>query len=750
MSVRAWLARIVISAVALTLLFAVTIIAAPFAAAATITQDPTTATGSVDIAGSSSFTAALSTPGFVGTTFAVTSTPTTPGLTLTGSEIATTGTLPAASYSISGTDSDPAGDTPGTWSYTLTVTDVIPQVSPNTGTIDVAGSSTFSGTLSVPGSPGATFVVTSTLATPGLTLTGNQIGTTGTLPAATYSISGTDSDTAGDTPGTWSYTLTVTSDVIVQGSPTTGFTTPATSSTFTDTLAAASGFLGPVTFATSTSGFAITSGDELESSGALSVSGSPYTITGTDSDTYGDAGTWTYSLTVAATHTPTNLIQGSPTTGTVLNTASSTFTAGPITVLNNSGAVTFVTTKAITGLVVSAAGLISTTGSLTTGTYTASGTDRDTVGDTGTWTYTLSVTGAPETVTFKANGGGGVMSPETDSAPTALSLNLFAWAKHTFVDWNTSADGTGVSYANGSLYPFVESTTLYAQWKAGRVPSRTITFLPNGGGGATPSETDNTPTAISVNHFQRAGYSFVEWNTSAKGSGTRFNAGATYSFSKSITLYAQWKKVVVKKPFEVVAFSANGGTGTMVDERQNRATPLTTTHFTRTGYTFVDWNTAANGSGTSYANGASYAFVASTDLFAQWKKIKKVAPPPPPPPPVPSGTQIGPFESGASTLTPSLKTQIQSLANQVKAEKITQIALLGYGDTLTTADERNLTIWSANIALSRQRAGAVATYLEQCLGSLKFTGWSISVAAAGSTKPKTAQGASSIVIAQLS
>jgi outer membrane protein OmpA-like peptidoglycan-associated protein len=541
----------------------------------------------------------------------------------------------------------------------------------------------------------------------------------------------------------------VTPDAIDQGSPTTGFTTIAASSAFTDTLAAASGFVGPVTFVTSTPGFSITNGDELESSGALSASGSPYTVTGTDSDAYGDTGTWTYSLTVAATHIATNLIQSSPTTGTVLNSASSAFTAGPITVLNSVGAITFVTTKSSTGVDVSSSGLISTTGSLTTGTYTVSGTDRDTDGDAGTWTYTLSVTGVLETVTFKANGGGGAMSPESDNAPTALSLNLFTWARHTFVDWNTSANGSGVSYANGSTYPFLASTTLYAQWKAGKVPSHTITFLPNGGSGATPSETDNTPTAISVNHFQRAGYSFVEWNTSAQGSGTRFRAGATYSFSKSITLYAQWKKVVVKKPFEVVTFSPNGGKGTMADERQNRATPLTTTHFTRSGYTFVDWNTAANGSGTSYANGASYAFVASTDLYAQWKKIKK-ATPPPPPPPVPSGTQIGPFTPGESALTSSLETQIQSLANEVKTSKTTQIALLGYGDTLTTAEEHNLKTWTANIALSRQRAGAVATYLEQCLVSLKFTGWSISVAAEGSTKPETAQGASSIVIAQLS
>ena len=33
---------------------------------------------------------------------------------------------------------------------------------------------------------------------------------------------------------------------------------------------------------------------------------------------------------------------------------------------------------------------------------------------------------------------------------------------------------------------------------------------------------------------------------------------------------------------------------------------LTANGFTRTGYTFAGWNTLANGTGTSYANGASY------------------------------------------------------------------------------------------------------------------------------------------------
>ena len=36
------------------------------------------------------------------------------------------------------------------------------------------------------------------------------------------------------------------------------------------------------------------------------------------------------------------------------------------------------------------------------------------------------------------------------------------------------------------------------------------------------------------------------------------------------------------------------------------------------GYTFVGWNTAADGSGTEYAAGATYVFSGNQTLYAQW------------------------------------------------------------------------------------------------------------------------------------
>lgn len=48
-------------------------------------------------------------------------------------------------------------------------------------------------------------------------------------------------------------------------------------------------------------------------------------------------------------------------------------------------------------------------------------------------------------------------------------------------------------------------------------------------------------------------------------------------------------------------------------------TVLNTNTLTYTGYHFTEWNTAANGSGTSYAVGGSFTIVANTTFYAQWE-----------------------------------------------------------------------------------------------------------------------------------
>ena len=73
----------------------------------------------------------------------------------------------------------------------------------------------------------------------------------------------------------------------------------------------------------------------------------------------------------------------------------------------------------------------------------------------------------------------------------------------------------------------------------------------------------------------------------------------------------------------VVTFKANGGTGSDYTQtvKYNTSTALTANKFTRTGYSFNGWKTAAN-SGTSYADKANVTFKANTTLYAQWTPAK--------------------------------------------------------------------------------------------------------------------------------
>ena len=129
-------------------------------------------------------------------------------------------------------------------------------------------------------------------------------------------------------------------------------------------------------------------------------------------------------------------------------------------------------------------------------------------------------------------------------------------------------------------------------------------------------------------------------------------------------------------PSFTVTFNANGGVGFMVPETHNAPTALTLNAFTRTGYTFTGWNTAKNGSGTPYTNGAIYPFTASVTLYAQWK-----APVTPVitwtnPSPILFGTRLGPTQldamatvagnpiAGTYTYSPPAGTLLQPGNNQ--------------------------------------------------------------------------------------
>ncbi len=274
----------------------------------------------------------------------------------------------------------------------------------------------------------------------------------------------------------------------------------------------------------------------------------------------------------------------------------------------------------------------SRTGYAFAGWNTAANGSATAYADGATYPFTATTTlfaqwtvNASFTVTFNGNGStSGSTAAETNHAPASLTANGFSRAGYAFTGWNTTANGSGTAYADGATYPFTANFTLFAQWTVNA--SFSVTFNGNGStSGATAAETNHAPSALTASGFSRTGYTFAGWNTTANGTNTAYADGATYAFTANVTLFAQW---TVDGSF-AVTFNGNGSTsGSTAAETDHAPTALTAGGFARTGYTFAGWNTTANGSGTAYADGATYAFTSNATLFAQWNSPHNVPNPP--------------------------------------------------------------------------------------------------------------------------
>ncbi|MFM6968503.1 MAG: InlB B-repeat-containing protein [Microbacteriaceae bacterium] len=214
-------------------------------------------------------------------------------------------------------------------------------------------------------------------------------------------------------------------------------------------------------------------------------------------------------------------------------------------------------------------------------------------------------------VTFDANSGTGSMAQQTGNYSKPLNAIDFTREAYSFVEWNTEPDGSGDSYANGGMYAFTSDTTLYAQWDA--LPTYTVTYFPNGGSGTMSPQTAYSPQPLLSNGYNYSGYTFLGWNTAANGSGDAYVEGGTFAFTGDLNLYAQWERTR-----HTITFHANHGMGSMDPQTNNATTQIDAVRFFRIGYGFTGWNTHADGSGTSYDNGANYDFYSNLELYAQW------------------------------------------------------------------------------------------------------------------------------------
>ena len=175
------------------------------------------------------------------------------------------------------------------------------------------------------------------------------------------------------------------------------------------------------------------------------------------------------------------------------------------------------------------------------------------------------------------------------------------------------ASCSGNTYQNGNSLNFADANvTLRAIWTANTL---SITYNGNGGnmpsGGASSTVTGGTISSLATTSY--AGYTFNGWFDDQY-SGTQITTTAPHGKTSNFTLYAQW----TAHGSASIIFNNNGGSGVMSTQTDSTPKAINANIYTRDGYTFREWNTASDGSGTSYQDGDNYDFGEGVTLYAMW------------------------------------------------------------------------------------------------------------------------------------
>ena len=191
------------------------------------------------------------------------------------------------------------------------------------------------------------------------------------------------------------------------------------------------------------------------------------------------------------------------------------------------------------------------------------------------------------------------------------------YVKLNFKKLNFNAAGPGVGIKEfeiyGGVYKEEEPTP--------EVKEYTITFNSGEGASEVGSQTvEENGKAVEPEEPTKEGYDFAGWKLDGKS--YDFNTPVT----GDITLEAEWTAHEYSIAFKGNK-STSGSMAVLSDCQYGESYTLTQNAFKRSGYTFVGWNTKADGSGTAYADKASVRNLTSTNgetvtLYAQWKRTR--------------------------------------------------------------------------------------------------------------------------------
>ena len=196
------------------------------------------------------------------------------------------------------------------------------------------------------------------------------------------------------------------------------------------------------------------------------------------------------------------------------------------------------------------------------------------------------------TITYILNGGtNSSNNPETYNVTSdTITFENPTRVGYIFGGWFTAAEFATESKLATILSGSTGNVTVYAKW----IPiAYSVVFNKNSeyatGRMGDQAFAYDTAQNLSVNAFERTGYTFDGWNTKADGSGTSYADSETVNNlttenEATITFYAQWKANTY-----TITYNANGGEIASTTTEVVFGASFTLNTITKRGYNFDGW-----------------------------------------------------------------------------------------------------------------------------------------------------------------
>lgn len=236
------------------------------------------------------------------------------------------------------------------------------------------------------------------------------------------------------------------------------------------------------------------------------------------------------------------------------------------------------------------------------------------------------------TLTYNVNAPATTKAPDAPASIT-VPYNTAADDKSGWTVGDTgkitgySFDGWYTSPTGGDKYDWstklTNDVTMYAHWTAN---GYTVKYDAGGGKGTMGDQkfTFDVPQNLSPNAFTRDGYTFTGWKRADTGDAYQDGqqvANLTSTPNGIVTMITQWTPNPASINYDPNPPTGRtpGGQGTANWTGHTGDTQaIGANGWTVDGYTFIGWNTSADGKGTAYAPGTTWIANGTLTLYAQW------------------------------------------------------------------------------------------------------------------------------------